>query len=251
MNRKSRFSVITFLLLGIIPGLAQREIKAIIEYDVTGDSLVKTRSTYFDRRGNVITDTTDFLFDPINNSQIYRITKNTYEQGRKSIELIYDCYVNKDTNVVRSFSRFNYDEKTGAEIQRCYESDSLLRFVRTIKREKGIITQKTESWEFNPVDKENEMPDITLSDTIYIDEFSRPWKIISNRYRGNAIKGSPVYRTMRYTSDSIYIKLETETYQKSYVSKYPKLQQRLDSIGIKYTIEKNDKYKYEILYFDD
>jgi hypothetical protein len=50
----------------------------------------------------------------------------------------YNCeeFVSKDTCVLRSFSTYKF--KTGIETQTKYESDSLIRFIKEVKKEKTL-----------------------------------------------------------------------------------------------------------------
>ncbi|WP_435577890.1 hypothetical protein [Gilvibacter sp.] len=223
-----------------------QSIKSIVEYKNINDSLIKTRATYFNQQGEITQDTIVWLPDPISLSEVFKIHENRFVNNSKTLELEYDWHVKSDTRIVRSFSTIEYDSVTNSEILHCYEADSLLRFIREVKYEKNTIVSNTKSWEFNPVLKENDKPDLVLIDTIFLDELNRP--IRSFKYNSKA-KG-PVNRFFTYSKDSVTETIVVGDYEKSFKRLYPELQLTIDLARIDYKVKTGKSYKYEVEYYE-
>lgn len=222
-----------------------QKIKTITEFKNEKDSLIKVRKTIFDSSGNLMKEVIFGEFDGVlktyrNKNQFFE-----YENGKRVLEYNCEDFVSKDTCVVRSFSTYKFNPKTGIETQTKYESDSLIRFIREIKNEKGITISKTNSWEFFP----KKLPDYTnstvLTDTTYFDKKNRIIKrvSISNQFE------EPLIEYYKYSKKGYSYQIIGNENNTKINIVYSKIQKIIDKNNLNFQYESNDKYKYEIEYY--
>jgi len=241
--RKNLLFILTLLISQLSFG---QKIESIIEFIVIEDSLVKNRVTYFNQSGGVVCDSLKWFYDPINNSKTFKIRKVSYQSKNKIHEINYDWYIERDTNVVRSFSTYKLDSITNRETQICYEADSLIRFVRETLLSKNLKRTYTKSWEFNPVAKINNTPELTLTDSIFFDNKNRP---IRHLYTNSDLDGN-IERNISYKNDSVYIKLNAGSFERKVVMEYSEMQRQIDSLKMDYKFKAQPKFIYKFTYFE-
>ncbi|WP_111710382.1 hypothetical protein [Lutibacter citreus] len=236
---------ITYILIFLISSVSfGQKIKTITEYKKESDSLIKTRKTEFDKSGNLTKEVRFGGYDGI--SKTFR-NKNRiikYNNGKRFSEYNCEDFVAKDTCVIRSFSTYEFDPKTKIEKQTKYETDSLIRFIREVKRQKRIRVSKTNSWEFIPVKEPDFEKALILTDTSYFDKKNR----LIKRVNYNSRAKEPYIEKYVYSKDK-YTYQTIGTARDTILSfEYTKLQQKIDKKSIDYKLNSTDIYEYEIEY---
>ena len=240
LKKTTYLSIFLFSLLSF-----GQKIKTIIEFKSEKDSLIKVRKTTFDNSGNLIKEVIFGEFDDI--LKTYRNINHLveYKNGKRVFE--YDCeeFVSKDTCIIRSFSNYKYDPKTGIETQTKYESDSLIRFIREIKREKGIAISKTNSWEFFPVKLPDYENSTVLTDTTYFDKKNRIIKRISfsNQFK------KPIIENYKYSKKGYTYQIIGSGNDKTINIVHSEIQKIIDENNLNFRYESYEKYKYKIEYY--
>lgn len=229
------FTIITF----------GQKIKTITEFKSEKDSLIKVRETTFDNSGNLAKEVIFGEFDNI--LKTYR-NKNQfveYKNGKRVLEYNCEDFVSKDTCIVRSFSTYNFNPKTGIEIETKYESDSLIRYIREIKKEKKITTSKTNSWEFFPVKIPDYENSSILTDTIYFDKKNRIIRRVN--FSNNSEK--PIIENYKYSKKGYSYQIIGSANDTTINIVYSKIQKTVDRNNLNFHYESDEKYKYKIEYY--
>ncbi len=222
-----------------------QNIKSISEFKIVEDSLVKNRLSEFDKSGNLVREVNYGKFDSRLKTFRNKIRTFEYKNGQRVSEYFCENFVSKDTCVIREFSTFEFDKKTGIEKQTKYESDSLIRFIRETKKSKRINSSKTYSWEFTPVEKPDLKKALVLTDTIFYDKKKKKIKTVSYNSREN----KPVVEIYKY-SDMNYTYQTIGTFRDTTLTfQYNKLQKLADKKSLNYIFENSENYKYEIEYY--
>ncbi len=234
---------ITIFLTSILS--FSQNIKSIVEFEKAGDSLVKNRLSEFDKSGNLVREVNYGSFDSRLKTFRNKIRTFEYKNGQRISEYFCENFVSKDTCVVRAFSTFEFDKKTGIEKQIKYESDSLIRFIREIKKSKRMKSSKTYSWEFLPVEKPDFEKALVLVDTIFYDKKKRKIKRVSY----NSREKKRVVELFKY-SDENYTYQTIGIFKDSILTfQYNKLQKLADKKSLNYIFMNSENYKYEIEYY--
>ena len=216
-----------------------------MEFEKAGDSLVKNRLSEFDKSGNLVREVNYGSFDSRLKTFRNKIRTFEYKNGQRISEYFCENFVSKDTCVVRAFSTFEFDKKTGIEKQIKYESDSLIRFIREIKKSKRMKSSKTYSWEFLPVEKPDFEKALVLVDTIFYDKKKRKIKRVSY----NSREKKRVVELFKY-SDENYTYQTIGIFKDSILTfQYNKLQKLADKKSLNYIFMNSENYKYEIEYY--
>jgi hypothetical protein len=232
---------VIFILIILTSCLSfSQNIKSITELKKQGDSLVKNRLTEFDKDGN---KTKEVKFRKRSN----RIVTIEINNGIKVSQMNCDYFAKQDTCVTRSFSKFEFDNKSGIEKQTLYESDSLIRFIRENKNDKRIKISKVYSWEHSPVEEPNYEKALVIIDTIFFDNKDRKTKRVSY----NLSRKNPVIELYKY-SDKNYTYQTIGTYRDTILKfsfiKNP-LQKLADKKSLNYVFQNSQDYEYEIEYY--
>lgn len=235
-----------YTIIGLTSILSfSQTIKSIVEFKKVGDSLVENRFSEFDDSENLIKEVKYGSYDSRLKTFRNKIRTIEYSSGHRVSDYFCEHFVSEDTCVVRSFSTFEFDEKTGIEKQIKYESDSLIRFIRDTKKTKQMKSSKTFSWEFSPVEKPDFEKAIVFIDTIFYDQEQRKIKRVSYNNR----KQKPLidlydYSDKKYTYQTIgRFRDTTLTFQ------YGKLQKLADKKSLNYIFQDPQNYSYEIQYY--
>lgn len=237
---------IAYILIFLISsGCFSQKIKTINEFRKDQDSLIKTRSTEFDKLGNLIKDVEFGGYDAISDTFRNRNRVVNYQNGRRVAENNCEDFVAKDTCVTRSFSIYEYNFKTKVEKETKFEPDSLIRYIREIKTENNIRISKTYSWEFNPVKKPDYENALIFTDTTYFDKKKRLIKRINynSRIKEPFIE-KYVYSKNKYTYQTIGTARDTIL-----TLNYNKLQTIVDRKNVDYMFKPEDNYQYQIEYY--
>jgi hypothetical protein len=132
------------------------------------------RETTFDLSGNLLKEVTFGGFDAILKQRDY----NQFVEYKDGQTVEYNCeeFVSKDT-LYLIISTYKFNPKQGIETQTKYESDSLIRFIKEIKKEKNIRRRKFLGFSFpsNP----NYEEATVITDTTYFDKKNRIIKRVS------------------------------------------------------------------------
>ena len=240
LKKITYISILLFSLLSF-----GQKIKTITEFKNEKDSLIKVRETTFDSSGNLIKEIIFGKFDDIlktyrNKNQFFE-----YKDGKRVSEYNCEDFVSKDTCVVRSFSTYKFNPKTGIETETKYESDSLIRFIREIKNEKSITISKTNSWEFFPVKLPDYEKSIVLTDTTYFDKKNRIIKRVSfsNQFE------KPIIETYTYSKRGYYYQIIGSGNDKTINIVHSEIQKIIDDNNLNFRYESYENYKYEIEYY--
>ena len=222
-----------------------QNIKSITEYKKVGDSLSKNRLTEFDKSGNIVREVNYGSFDSRLKTFRNKIRTFEYKNGQRISEFFCEDFVSKDTCVRRSFSTFEFDTKTGIEKQTKYESDSLIRFIREIKKSNRIKSSKTYSWEFSPVEKPDFEKAFVLVDTIFYDNKKRRTKRVSY----NSRKKKPIIELFKYSGKDYSHQIIGAYKDTTWNFQYNKLQKLADKKSLNYIFENSENYNYKIEYY--
>ena len=240
LKKTTYLSIFLFSLLSF-----GQKIKTITEFKNEKDSLIKVRETTFDSSGNLIKEIIFGKFDDIlktyrNKNQFFE-----YKDGKRVSEYNCEDFVSKDTCVVRSFSTYKFNPKTGIETETKYESDSLIRFIREIKNEKSITISKTNSWEFFPVKLPDYEKSIVLTDTTYFDKKNRIIKRVSfsNQFE------KPIIETYKYSKKGYSYQIIGSGNDKTINIVHSEIQKIIDDNNLNFRYESYENYKYEIEYY--
>jgi hypothetical protein len=222
-----------------------QEIKTITEFTKENDSLIKLRMTEFNKAGDITKEINFGGYDPI--SETFRNNKRTieYKDGIRISELNCEDFVSKDTCVVRSFSTYKFNPKTGIEKQTKFEADSLIRFIREIEKKEKITISKTNTWEFFPVKEPNYENALTLIDTAFFDKKNRMIK----RVVYNSRMEKPIIQKYNYSENKYSYQIIGTPRDTILTYDYIELQKKIDEINIEYKFNTADNYKYEIEYY--
>ena len=237
---------IIFILIILTSYLSfSQNIKTITEFKKQGDSLVKNRLTEFDNKGNLVNEVNYGSFDSISNTFRNKIRTFEYNNGQRVSEYFCEDFVSKDTCVLRSFSTYEFNKKTGIEKQTKFESDSLIRFIRELKKSKRMKSSKTYSWEFIPVEKPDFEKALVLIDTTFYDKKNREIKRVSY----NSRQKNPVIQLYKYLGKN-YTYQTIGTYRDTTLTfQYNKLQKLADKKLLNYIFQNSENYKYNIEYY--
>jgi len=223
------------LTFGILFGCSPK-IKSILEYRKIGNEFVLSKLTEFDENGNRI------LSKGIGNSRSNRITTIQYKNNRKIFEKSCDYFKKQDTCVIRDFSKFEFDKKTGIEKQTLFEPDSAVRFIREIKRLKSMEIKKGYTWEFSPTKTPKVENALILTDTTYFDKKSRKTKVI---HHSSSFK-KPWIEIFKYSKNE-YTKQTIGTAGDTILKfKISDLQKMANKKKLDYKFYSLENYKYEI-----
>lgn len=222
-----------------------QKIKTITEFNNEKDSILKMRETSFDKSGNLIKEIIFGAFDEV--LETYRNYKRVveYKNGQRTFEYNCEGFVSQDTCVISSFSTYKFNPITKIETETKYESDSLIRFIREIKKEKRITISKTNSWEFFPV----KIPDYTNStiftDTTYFDNENRIIKRVSfsDKFEKTSTENYK-YSKKGYSHQFIW-----NANEKTINLVYSIMQKEIDDNHLNFRYETDEKCKYEIEYY--
>ena len=240
--RKQILYTLIFLISSVSFG---QRIKTIIEFKNENDSLIKIRKTVFDKSGKLTKEVKFGGYDPISKTfrNKNRIVK--YKDGHRVSEYNCEDFVSKDTCIIRSFSSYEFNRKTGVEKQTKYEADTLIRFIREVKKQKNMTITKTNSWEFFPVKEPNLEKALVLTDTSYFDKSNRLTKRIN--YSSKASK--PYIEKYKYLKDQYTYQTIGTARDTIITTDYIKLQKVADKKNIDYRFETKDSYQYKIEYY--
>lgn len=238
-----KITYISMLLFSFL-GFGQK-IKTITEFKDEKDNLIIVRETTFDYSGNLIKEVIFGEFDDILKTHRNKNQFFEYENGKIVFEYNCEDFVSKDTCVVRSFSTYKFNPKTGIETQTKYESDSLIRFIREIKNEKSITISKTNSWEFSPVKLPDYENSTILKDTTYFDKKHRIIKRLSfsNQFE------KPLIENYKYSKNGYSYQIIGNENDTKINIVYSKIQKIIDENNLNFRYESNEKYKYVIEYY--
>lgn len=171
-----RKTIIILTFLGLLFSCSPK-IKSILNYQKKGNEFVLRNITEFDKNGNKV------LSKGVGNARSNRITKTEYKNNRRIFEKSCDYFKKYDTCVIRSFSKFEFDKKTGIEKQTLFEPDSSIRLIREIKNLKNIRVTKVHTWEMFPSKNPKKDNAIILIDSTFLDSKGR--KIKSLHYNNS------------------------------------------------------------------
>lgn len=241
MKRNIIFTII-FLITSISFG---QKIKTITEWKKEEDSLVKTRITEFNKSGDLTKEIKYGGYDAISGTYRNKNRYIKYKNGKRVSEYYCEDFVSKDTCVVRSIATYEFNSETGVEKETKYEADSLIRFIREIKKEKQVTISKTHSWEFVPVKKPDYEKALVLTDTSYFDKMNR----IIKRVNYNSRSEKPFVEKYKYSKNKYSYQIIGASKDTTMIFDYSKEQKKIDKQDIKYRFEADDKYRYEIEYY--
>lgn len=171
-----RKTIIIITFLGLLFSCSPK-IKSILNYQKKGNEFVLRNITEFDKNGNKV------LSKGVGNARSNRITKTEYKNNRRIFEKSCDYFKKHDTCVIRSFSKFEFDKKTGIEKQTLFEPDSSIRFIKEIKNLKNIRVIKVHTWEMFPSKNPKKENAMILIDSTFLDSKGR--KIKSLHYNNS------------------------------------------------------------------
>lgn len=227
---------ITLLTFFVLLFSCSPKIKSILRYQKKGNEFVLRNITEFDENGNKV------LSKGVGNTRSNRITETEYKNNRRVFEKSCDYFKKQDTCVVRSFSKFEFDKKTGIEKQTLFESDSSIRFIREIKKLKNIRITKVHSWEMFPSKNPKKENAMILTDSTYLDTKGR--KIKSLHYNDKYEK--PWIEIFQYSKNE-YTKQTIGTSRDTILKfKITDLQKMAEKKKIEYKFYSLGNYKYEI-----
>lgn len=240
--RKKFIYILIFLFSSLSFG---QKTKTITEFKKEKDSLIKTRKTEFSKSGNLIKEVRFGGYDAISETFRNNVRIINYDNGHKVSEYNCEDFVAKDTCVIRSFSTYKFNPKTKIEKQTKYESDTLIRFIREVKRKNRMRISKTNSWEFVPFKEPEYEKALVLIDTSYFDKKNRLIKRVNYNSR---IKEPYIekyaYSKSKYTYQRIGTARDT-----TITFDYTKLQKKVDKRNLDYKFNSEDNYEYEIEYY--
>ncbi len=230
-----RKTIIILTAFGLLFSCSPK-IKSILEYQKKGNEFVLRKSTEFDKNGNKI------ISRGIGNSRSNRITETEYKNNRRVFEKSCDYFKKQDTCVLRSFSKFEFNEKTGIEKQTLFESDSTIRFIREVKTLKKVRVTKIHSWEIFPTKNPKKESAIILTDTTYFDNKGR----IIKSLHYNAKREKPWIEIFKYSKNE-YTEQTIGTARDTILKyKITDLQKMAEKKKLDYKFYSLENYKYEI-----
>jgi hypothetical protein len=230
-----RKTIIILTIFGLLFSCSPK-IKSILEYQKKGNEFVLRKSTEFDKNGNKVKSR------GIGNSRSNRITEIEYKNNRRVFEKSCDYFKKQDTCVLRSFSKFEFNENTGIEKQTLFESDSAVRFTREIKRINDMEIRKVHTWEFFPTKTPKIEDALILTDTTFFDKKNRKIKTIhhNSRIKEPWVESFKYYKNY-YTKETIGTARDTIL-----KLKMTDLQKMAEKKKLDYRFYNLDNYKYEI-----
>jgi len=230
-----RKTIIILIFLGLLFGCSPK-IKSILNYQKKGNEFVLRNITEFDKNGNKI------LSKGVGNTRSNRITKTEYKNNRRVFEKSCDYFKKQDTCVIRSFSKFEFDRKTGIEIQTLFEPDSSIRLIREIKNLKNIRITKVHTWEMFPSKNPKKENAMILIDSTFLDSKGR--KIKSLHYNNDFDK--PWIEIFEY-SENEYTRQTIGTARDTILKfKITDLQKMAEKKKLDYKFYSSENNKYEI-----
>ncbi len=229
---------ILILILGSILSCSPK-IQSITTYEKIGNEFIPVNITKFDENGN------KYLSKGLRNSRSNRITTSEFENNQKVIEKSCEYFKSHDTCVVRSFSKYEFDNKSGIEKQTLYESDSAIRFIKETKRMKRIEIQKIYSWEFSPKKNPKIKDALVLTDTVYFDNKDREIK----RIHHNPNFKEPWIEIYKYHKNGYFIQTIGTTKDTIIEHKTTHLQKLANRNRIDYKFNESENVQYKIEYF--
>ncbi len=212
------------------------KIKSILKYHKEENGFVLREITEFDKNGNKI------LVKEVGNPRSNRITRIEYKNNRRVFKKSCDYFLKYDTCVVRSFSKFEFDPKTGIEKQTLFEPDSSIRLIREIKNLKNMRITKVHTWEMFPAKNPKKENAMVLIDTTYLDNKGR--KIKSLHY--NVKRKKTWIEIFRYSKNEYTQQIIGTVRDTILVFKMSDLQRIAEKRKIEYKFNNSEDYKYEI-----
>jgi len=240
--RKKSIYILIFLFSSIIFG---QNIKAITELKKENDSLVKVGKSEFDKFGNLTKEVKFGGYDAILKTFRNKNRILEYENGKRVAEYNCEDFVSKDTCVIRSFSTYEINQKTRVEKQTKYEADTLIRFIREVKKKNNMTISKTNSWEFFPVKEPNYEKALVLIDTSYFDKKNR----LSKRINYNSRSKKSYIEKYKYSKNEYSYQTSGTARDTIITFDYTKLQKKVDKKNIDYQFKTDDKHEYKIEYY--
>tara|TARA_R110000868_G_scaffold257955_2_gene515207 strand:+ start:1024 stop:1749 length:726 start_codon:yes stop_codon:yes gene_type:complete len=240
---QKKITYISILLFSILS--FGQKIKTITEFKNEKDSLIKVRKTTFDLSGNLLKEVTFGGFDAILKTNRNYNQFIEYNDGQKTVEYNCEEFVSKDTCVLRSFSTYKFNPKTGIETQTKYESDSLIRFIKEMKKEKNIRITKTYSWDFVPVKVPDYEQATVITDTTYFDKKNR----IIKRVSFSSSFEKPLVEKYKYSKEGYSHQIIGDIKDKTFTILFSPTQKIIDKNNLNFRYESNAIYKYEIEYY--
>lgn len=195
-----------------------------------------SKITEFDRDGNIT------RIENLGNSRSNRIVTTDFQNNRRVFENSCDYFKSSDTCVIRSFSKYEFDPKSGVEKQTLHEADSAVRFVREVQSIENITITKTHSWEFLPTKSPRVENALILVDTTYLDKRGR--KIRSLHYNSKTEK--PWIEIFKYKRNSYTIEKKGTARDTIVEHKINDLQKIANKKNIDYNFFDSENFKYEI-----
>ena len=230
-----RKSIIILTFFGLLLSCSPK-IKSILKYEKKGNEFVLRNVTKFDKKGNKV------LSKGVGNTRSNRITKFEYENNRRVSEKSCDYFEKQDTCVIRSFSKFEFDKKTGIEKQTIFEPDSSVRLIREIKNLNNIRVTKVHTWEMFPTKNPKKENAMILIDTTFLDNKGR--KVKSLHYNNDFKK--PWIEIFEY-SENEYTRQTIGTARDTILKfKIPELQKMAEKRELDYKFYNLENTKYEI-----
>ncbi len=232
-----------FILISTIS--YSQKIKRITEYKIQEDSTIKVRESFFDKKRNLIKEIEFGNYDIISKSHRNKQFIYNYNNNRKESYINCEYFVERDTCVIRSFSKYEFDKKTNTEKETMYEPDSLIRFIRISILKNKKETRITYIWDWIPVEKPDYKSAFVIKDTVFYDRYDRPLKKISYS------KLSKKPKTEIFTYNKNGYKYELTGTEKDTVLnvKYTKIQKLIIKKRVKYNTNSSKDYKYSIEYY--
>lgn len=233
-----RKTIVILTFIGLILSCSPR-IKSILKYQKKGNEFVLTNVTEFDKNGNKV------LSKGVGNTRSNRITKTKYENNRRVFERTCDYFEKNDTCVVRSFSKFEFDKKTGIEKETLFEADSSVRLTREVNNLKNIRVTKVHTWEMFPTKKPKKENAMILIDTTFLDNKGR--KIKSIHYNKSFKK--PWVEIFKYSGNKYTRETIGTSRDEILEFKITDLQKMAERRGLDYKFYDLENTKYEIEYY--
>jgi hypothetical protein len=230
-----RKTIIILTFFGLLFSCSPK-IKSILKYQKKGNEFVLRNITEFDKNGNKV------LSKGVGNTRSNRITETEYINNRRVFEKSCDYFKKQDTCVLRSFSKFEFDKKTGIEKETLFESDSAIRLIREIKRVSNMEIKKVHTWEMFPTKNPKKENAMILIDTTFLDNKGR--KVKSLHYNNDFEK--PWIEIFKY-SDNQYTRQTIGTARDTILKfKISDLQKMAEKRKLDYKFYSLENNKYEI-----
>lgn len=218
-----------------------QKIEAILELKKQQDSLVIVRTTYFDTEGNTVKEVQ--LYD--NRKAIKTID---YRDKKPIRETTKDCFVKRDTCVLRSYATIAYSAKTKTETRTYFDPNDRIRKITKRVFGKRLEISTTYSYELG---KERRIIDeivSTSTDSIFYDKKGRGIKAIHRMQSDKGAVENPWTETWSYSKKG-YTYTKTGTSSTTESCEFHKLQALADKQKLNYQFCNDPDFQYEIVYF--